>query len=61
MRQDWRFIGSKTEFFLLYAVVGLVTAIVSVAIDELMVALLFLGICVLAALSAWRSWTRRDY
>ena len=59
-RQPWRFSGSKTEYFFLYAAGSVVTAVVCVAAGERTVGVLFLGLAVFFGVGAWRAWTRRE-
>lgn len=60
-KRPWRFPGSKTEYFFLYAAVSLVTSVVCLAVGELSVGLVFLALVVFCSGVAWRAWTRREY
>lgn len=61
MARPWRFTGSKTEYFGLYAVVSLITAIVALASDEVGVGVMFFGLVVFFTYHAWRTWKNREY
>lgn len=53
-----QFIGSKAEWFLLYALVSIVSVVVFFGTDNNDLAIAFLVIFLVAAVSAWRAWKR---
>lgn len=61
MMRDRKFIGSKAEWFAIYALAALICAVISVVIADYQLAALFLFVLIGAGLLGWRAWSRGEY